>query len=116
MNEDRVCYECDYPHSDTLWPESPEYLHNSLKDLTNTQIDKVTHGNALKAFQFDLFGKMGGRENCTVGALRAQATHVSTERLSLAGERPARGEAGPVTAEETIRVLTASVSNFKDAQ
>jgi predicted TIM-barrel fold metal-dependent hydrolase len=114
MNEDHICYECDYPHSDTLWPESPEYLWDSVKNLSETRINKITHGNALKAFQFDLFGKMGGRENCTVGALRAKATHVSTERLSLSGARPERGAQGPVTSEETLRVLGASVSNFKD--
>lgn len=113
MDEDRVCYECDYPHSDTLWPESPEFLYQSLGGLTDAQINKITHENALKAFKFDMFDKMGGRENCTVGALRAQAEHVDTSRISLAGDRPARGAAGPVTAEEVMKVLSASVSNFK---
>src|SRR3546814_9788713 len=34
LNEDMVSYECDYPHSDTLWPEVPERLHETIKHLT----------------------------------------------------------------------------------
>ena len=34
------------------------------------------------------FGMMGGRENCTVRALRAQAEHVSTAPVSFGGPAP----------------------------
>src|SRR3546814_10071775 len=54
LNEDMVSYECDYPHSDTLWPEVPERLHETIKHLTDTQIDKITHGNAMRFFRFDM--------------------------------------------------------------
>ncbi len=40
LNEDMVAYECDYPHSDTLWPEVPEHLWDSLKHLSEEQINK----------------------------------------------------------------------------
>ena len=31
---DNIAWECDYPHSDSSWPEAPEELHES--DLPNT--------------------------------------------------------------------------------
>jgi len=88
IGEDNVCYECDYPHSDSIWPNSAQYLLDSVKGLAPVQIDKVTHLNALRLYQFDAIGMMGGRENCTAGALRAQATHVPTEPVSFGGPAP----------------------------
>ena len=84
MNTDMVMWECDYPHSDTVWPHSPEYLWDSLKTLPRTLIDKLTHLNAMREFRYDPFSILG-RENCTVGALRAQATHVDTQVVANMG-------------------------------
>ena len=36
----------------------------------------------MKHFQFDPFTVLGGRENCTVGALRASATDVDVRLVS----------------------------------
>jgi predicted TIM-barrel fold metal-dependent hydrolase len=89
LNEDLVAYECDYPHSDSLWPEVPEFLWDSVKHLTQTQIDKVTHLNAMRWFNFDLF-KHAKREELTVSALRAkaQAAGVDTTPISSGGAAP----------------------------
>lgn len=95
VNEDLVAYETDYPHSDTLWPECPEYLWKTIKHLTDTQIDKITHLNAMNWFNFDMF-KHIKREDLTVGALRAKAAAdgVDTTPQSYGGEKPlADGEA-----------------------
>ncbi|HEX7819682.1 MAG TPA: amidohydrolase family protein [Sphingobium sp.] len=93
IGEDNVAYECDYPHSDTLWPHVPEHLWESVKHLSDPVINKVTHENALKRLNFDVFGPMGGRENCTVAALRKQAEHVNTAPVSFGGPAPlAEGE------------------------
>ena len=104
IGEDNVCYECDYPHSDTVWPDSADYLLRSVQHLSRSAIDKVTHLNALKLFHFDAFGKMGGRDRCTAGALRAQATHVDTSPQSYGGpaplppgEEPRRVTSGDIT-------------------
>ncbi|WP_317929587.1 amidohydrolase family protein [Halioxenophilus sp. WMMB6] len=94
LNEDLIAYECDYPHSDTLWPEVPEFLWKTLKGLTDVQIDKITHLNAMNYFNFDLF-KHNKREDLTVAALRAQAAAagVDTTPKSAGGESPlAAGE------------------------
>lgn len=99
IGEDNISYECDYPHSDTLWPEAPEYLFESVRHLSDPVINKVTHENALRLFRFDAFSPAGGRENCTVGALRKQAAHVNTAPVSFGG--PA-----PLAAGETRRPVT----------
>jgi predicted TIM-barrel fold metal-dependent hydrolase len=72
---DTITWECDYPHSDTTWPTSPEYLMKSLDGVPDDEIDKMTHRNAARHFHFDPFASRP-KEQCTVGALRAQATDV----------------------------------------
>jgi predicted TIM-barrel fold metal-dependent hydrolase len=74
MNEDMVCWECDYPHADSTWPMSPESFLKEVEaaGLTDAQIDKVSHQNAMRAFQFDPFS-VRPREECTVSALRKNA-------------------------------------------
>jgi len=97
VGEDMVTWECDYPHSDCTWPHSPEIVWESLKRLPEKTIDKVTHLNAMREFSYDPFAILG-RENCTVGALRAQATHVSTEpALGMGGAAPKREDGKPAT-------------------
>ena len=41
-------------------------------NCSDEDIDKITHANAMRLYKFDPFSILG-RENCTVGALRAQA-------------------------------------------
>ncbi len=94
IGEDMVAYECDYPHSDALWPEVPEFLWKSVQGLSPSQIDKVTHLNAMRMLRFDPF-KHFTREELTVGALRAQAAadNVDTTPISTGGAAPlAEGE------------------------
>ena len=73
LNMDNVMWECDYPHSDSTWPFSPEELGLYLEGVSDHDIDRMTHLNAMRHFEYDPFSTLGGRENCTVGALRAQA-------------------------------------------
>ena len=89
IGEDNVAYECDYPHSDALWPEVPEYLWKSLQHLTDTQIDKITHLNAMHWLHHDLF-KHYKRDELTVGALRARAAadKVDITPISSGGAAP----------------------------
>ena len=55
MNIDNITWECDYPHSDSTWPQSPEELMKYLDGVPDEDIDKMTHLNAMKHFQFDPF-------------------------------------------------------------
>ena len=72
IGEDNICYEVDYPHSDTPWPHAPETLWKSVQHLTDLQIDKITHLNAIRDYKFDMFSH-APRAELTVGALRAKA-------------------------------------------
>lgn len=36
-------------------------------------IDMISHQNAMRIFDYDPFTTLGGKQNCTVGALRDQA-------------------------------------------
>jgi predicted TIM-barrel fold metal-dependent hydrolase len=72
---DSICWEGDYPHSDSTWPTSPEYLMKSLDGVPDDEIDAITHVNAMRHFRFDPFVNRT-RAECTVGALRAGAGDV----------------------------------------
>ena len=107
IGEDNIAYECDYPHSDTLWPEVPEYLWASIKQLTDTQIDKVTHLNAMRFFRFDPF-KHHKKEDLTVAALRAKAKAkgVDTTPKSSGGEKPADAITDrPITSGDMVNMF-----------
>src|SRR4051812_11830408 len=64
---DRMTWECDYPHSDSTWPDSPERLHRSLAGVPDDEIDAMTHLNAMRLFNYDPFVSIP-REQATVGA------------------------------------------------
>ncbi len=70
---DNICWEQDYPHSDSSWPHAPEELAAAASryDVTNTELDKITHDNAMRWYRFDPFAHRPA-ERCTVGALRAE--------------------------------------------
>jgi len=109
IGEDMVAYECDYPHSDSLWPEVPEWLYKTVQHLSDAQINKVTHLNAMRFFRFDPF-KHHKREDLTVGALRARAAadKVDITLKSFGGEKPlADGEAPrPITSGDVVKMFT----------
>jgi predicted TIM-barrel fold metal-dependent hydrolase len=81
---DAISWECDYPHSDCTWPESPEFLSQQLAGLSMEEVDKITHANALRFFGSDLLDRVG-RENATVGVLRARAEGMDLSAPSSAG-------------------------------
>ena len=88
LNMDHVMWECDYPHSDSTWPFSPEDLALHFDEsVTDHDIDRMTHLNAMHHFQYDPFSALGGRDNCTVGALRARAVGHDVSIRSVAPEK-----------------------------
>jgi predicted TIM-barrel fold metal-dependent hydrolase len=81
LNIDSIMWECDYPHSDSTWPHSPEAAMKYLEGVPDDEIDKITHLNAMRHFSYDPFSHRP-RERCTVGALRAEATDVDVRPVS----------------------------------
>ena len=99
LNLDLVTWECDYPHSDSNWPDAPEILADRLAGVPDDEIDKITHLNAMREFRFDPFS-VRPRDRSTVGALRAEvAGHDVTIRAkgTKAG-KPVGATAGQLTA------------------
>jgi predicted TIM-barrel fold metal-dependent hydrolase len=103
---DNICWEQDYPHSDSSWPQAPEELHRMAAafDVPDADLAKITHENAMRWYRFDPFAHRP-REQCTVGALRAEVAghdvsvrsldkgrHAGKERISL-GELAGRATA-----------------------
>jgi len=77
FNVDNVCWESDYPHSDSSWPEAPEGVAELFGDVDDVVVAKITHENAMRHYQFDPY-RTRHADRCTVAALRAEATDVDT--------------------------------------
>jgi hypothetical protein len=92
LNLDMTTWECDYPHSDSTWPRSPELLAESLGGVSDDDVNRITHRNALRIFSFDPFSHVAPAD-ATAASLRAQAADVdlgyrSSERLRKTGSEP----------------------------
>jgi hypothetical protein len=72
LNMDNITWECDYPHSDSTWPNAPELAMKYLDGVPDAEINKITHENAIRHFQFDAFSHRP-KDQCTVEALRKEA-------------------------------------------
>ncbi len=53
VGEDNICFETDYPHTDTTWPNSKEYVEKMLADFDDNLAYKVLRGNAIKMLELD---------------------------------------------------------------
>jgi predicted TIM-barrel fold metal-dependent hydrolase len=81
---ENIAWECDYPHTDTTWPRSPELLWEELQGAGVTddaEINAITFENACRFYGWDPF-EHTPREQATVGALRSLAKDVDTTRMS----------------------------------
>jgi predicted TIM-barrel fold metal-dependent hydrolase len=94
---DNIAWECDYPHTDTTWPRSPEFTWDEFQAagvVDKVEIDKITYQNACRFFDWDPF-KHTPQEEASVGALRALATDVDVTRMPKA-EWKKRNEAAGI--------------------
>ena len=76
---DIIAFETDYPHSDSLWPDAPEFLLQQCQDagLSDADINKVTWENVARFCSYDPFAAIP-KDQATVGALRALSPDVET--------------------------------------
>lgn len=93
---DTIAWECDYPHTDTTWPFSPEVLWDELQsaDCTDEEIHKITWENSARFFDWNPFEYIA-KDQASVGALRSKAKDVDTTRMSKA-EWKAKNEAAGI--------------------
>ncbi len=96
LNLDHITWECDYPHSDSTWPHSPEELSRALVGIPDDEINKITHENAMRLFQYDPFSHIA-KEQATVGALRALAENVDVQERAVTGAQPRDPSEPPIT-------------------
>jgi predicted TIM-barrel fold metal-dependent hydrolase len=85
---DNIAWEMDYPHSDSMWPAAPEELAKvfDANDVTDSDINKMTHENAMRWYSFDPF-KHVPKDQATVGALRKAAEGHDVSIRALSHER-----------------------------
>ena len=113
MNVDTVTWECDDPHPDSQWPNSPEGVARYLPIIHNDEIvDKITHLNTMRLFKYDPFSVLP-KEQCTVGALRAtvpdhDTSFVPGKQFQLGTET--QGQVSSRIAEEARKQTAGSSS------
>ena len=98
IGEDVVAWECDYPHSDSTWPDSPEMLLGECEGagLTDAQIDKISYQNACRFFRFDPFAHVP-KEHATVrGAAGARHRRRHHRDVEVGVPPPLRPRRGPM--------------------
>lgn len=88
IGEHTVAWECDYPHSDSTWPNSPEVLMEEFVNagIADDVIHQITWENACRFYDWDPFRRTP-KEQATVGALRSLATDVDTSETTKAEYR-----------------------------
>ena len=53
VGEDNICFETDYPHTDTTWPYAKEYVEKMTLADRRRSVYKVLRGNAIKMLELD---------------------------------------------------------------
>ncbi len=51
---EKILWECDYPHADTLWPHSQKLVAGLLADVPGAEARAMTSGNAEKLFRWKI--------------------------------------------------------------
>jgi predicted TIM-barrel fold metal-dependent hydrolase len=51
---DNIMIEVDYPHADSTWPDTQDFLADRLRDLPAEDVRRVTHRNAAELFRHPL--------------------------------------------------------------
>ena len=70
---DNICWECDYPHSDSVWPDAPRCCGRADPLQRARARHQQDHPpEPMRWYHFDPF-KHVPKEQATVGALRAAA-------------------------------------------
>lgn len=77
---DMIAWECDFPHSDCVFPDAPEQILDEMTSAgcTDEEMHKITWKNTANFFQVDPFSRIP-REKASVGALRALTPDVDTQ-------------------------------------
>lgn len=104
-----ICWEMDYPHSDSSWPNAPEQLATQLEGCTDDEVEAICWGNAASAFGFDAVERRG-RDACTVRALRDGVTAGDLSAPKVDAGRAPKAGATPITYGEMKQRMASIMS------
>jgi hypothetical protein len=104
---EHICWELDYPHSDSSWPDAPEQLAAELVGCSDAEIEAITWQNAAREFHYDGVERLG-REACTVRALRSGLDEVDLSAPKVAAGRAPKAGARAITYGD-MKVAMASI-------
>lgn len=51
---DRIMVEVDYPHADSTWPDTQQFLVKAMEGIPDDEVRMMTHGNAAALFRHPL--------------------------------------------------------------
>ena len=71
---DSITWECDYPHSDSSWPNSPESVAKQLAGVRRRRSSTSSPTRTRCGSTSTTRSRTVPKEQCTVGALRAEVT------------------------------------------
>jgi predicted TIM-barrel fold metal-dependent hydrolase len=74
-----IAWECDYPHSDSIFPDAAEFVLDEMNnaEVPDNEIDMITWENSCRYFGWEPF-KHISQADANVGALRALSPDVDT--------------------------------------
>jgi predicted TIM-barrel fold metal-dependent hydrolase len=104
---DNICWEADYPHSDSMWPGAPEELWDvlSANNVPDDEIKKMAYQNAMRWYSFDPFSHITEAQ-ATVGALRKAAEGHDVSIRALSHHKDARSGASFADFAASAKELT----------
>ena len=91
-----ICWEMDYPHSDSSWPDAAEQLAAQLEGCNQSEVDAICWQNAATRFHYDGVERLG-RDACTVGALRERVSERDLSAPKVAAGRAPKPGTKPIT-------------------
>ena len=89
---DIIAWECDYPHSDSIWPDAPESVLAELDDAgcPDEEIDKITWQNTCRFFGYDPFAHIRASDATVARCGRCPPTSTPPSAPSRSGEPSTR--------------------------
>jgi predicted TIM-barrel fold metal-dependent hydrolase len=53
IGHENVCFETDYPHTDTTWPHTREHIEKMIVGISDDLVYKILRGNAIRMLELD---------------------------------------------------------------
>jgi hypothetical protein len=101
---EHICWELDYPHSDSSWPDAPEQLAVELDGCSDSEIEAITWRNAAREYHYDGVERLG-RDACTVRALRSVLDEVDLSVPKVAAGRAPKAGTRALTYGDMKQVM-----------